>query len=170
MLFKLPTRRQPDFVQWSVYNTGIEKHSHWPVDDEGHHHIHVSNVLSQVRIGQVQFCASVEGEQVQVKHKTHYIFTHCPSGTTHTCPCWFSWCIHGLLHPPSCNHSLCLSANTWGLCHRGDSLRPVGAQGHLEKEKLILICNVFHATNKYRKMINNDVETAQTKQTQCAGF
>lgn len=40
-----------------------KKHSHWAIDNEGHHNIHVSNILRQVRIGQVQFCASKKGEQ-----------------------------------------------------------------------------------------------------------
>lgn len=33
-------------------------HSHWPIDNESHHNIHVCNIFLQVRIGQVQFCTS----------------------------------------------------------------------------------------------------------------
>lgn len=32
---------------------------HWSIDNEGHHDVHVSNVLLQVWIRQVQLCAPV---------------------------------------------------------------------------------------------------------------
>lgn len=43
-----------------------KKHSHWPIDNESHHHIHVCNILLQVRIGQVQFCTSEKENSVKV--------------------------------------------------------------------------------------------------------
>jgi len=42
-----------------------KKHSHGAVDDEGHHNICVFNILRQVRIGQVQFCASEKENRIK---------------------------------------------------------------------------------------------------------
>lgn len=44
--------------------------SHWPVDDEGHHHIHVCDVFLQVRIGQVQLGASGEEDNIRRYQQT----------------------------------------------------------------------------------------------------
>lgn len=33
--------------------------SHWPVDNEGHHDVHIGDVLLQVWIRQIQLCAPV---------------------------------------------------------------------------------------------------------------
>lgn len=41
----------PDKKQVCVLN------SHWPIDDEGHHNVHISDVFPQVRVGQVQLRA-----------------------------------------------------------------------------------------------------------------
>lgn len=35
-------------------------YSHWSIDNKGHHNIHVSNVLLQIWIGEVQLCAPNE--------------------------------------------------------------------------------------------------------------
>lgn len=42
------------------------KNSHWPIDDEGHHDIHVCNIFLQVRIWQVQFGTSAEEDIIKV--------------------------------------------------------------------------------------------------------
>lgn len=47
--------------------------SHWPVDDEGHHNVHISDVFLQVRVGQVQLCAP-EKHQRKNKDQTHCKF------------------------------------------------------------------------------------------------
>lgn len=63
-----------------------KKHSHWAIDNEGHHNIHVSDVLRQVRIGQVQFCASEKQNSIKVIQTDslffvfNYYFSY-PAGT-----------------------------------------------------------------------------------------
>ena len=53
-------------IQWYMYSISPQTltgwrgflYSHWSVDNEGHHDVHVSYVLLEDRIGQIQLCAS----------------------------------------------------------------------------------------------------------------
>lgn len=54
---KLPGGRTLNSQVWSFVVGYII--SHWAIDDEGHHDVHISDVVLQVGIRQVQLCAPV---------------------------------------------------------------------------------------------------------------